>query len=181
MDSEIGEINSHRLDPKDQGSTFLCLAAMEDDIELIDSLLDAGHDINEKDNKGFTPLHTAVTNNSNMTASHLIGRGADINIQGDVDRVPPLHTAIFNNNSDMVRLLVENKADVNTRNASGQSALDYAVCNDDVDMCHLLLENGALHLDPDPDGLTPMQLAINLGHRRIVRLFEQFSMRKSYL
>ena len=181
METEIDEIVSTRLDLANTGSTLICIAVEDNNPDMLLSLVEAGHDINKKDNYGFTPLHIAVKRNNYDMATFLIQSGADVNIAGDIERVSPLQTAIFNRYNEIVRLLVANKADINIRNASGQSAMDYAVCNGDRDMCEFLADNGGDYLDPDPDGITSSQLATNLGNPNLARFFVQYTLRKSYL
>src|SRR5262249_8776988 len=59
--------------------TALTFAAREGDIESAKILLDAGADINQVTNYGWTPLLTATNNRHYQLATYLIERGADVN------------------------------------------------------------------------------------------------------
>jgi ankyrin repeat protein len=82
-------------------------ASQEGDIEAVKNFLNAGADVNEKSERGMTPLQYAVTS------------GDTYNIPSD----SPLIKAI--------ELLVENGANVNLIDNEGNTPLDYAVFRSD--------------------------------------------------
>ena len=55
-------------------------AALRNNVEMIDLLLDAGAEINKPNNSGFTPLHHAAEAGSVDAARRLIERGADLTL-----------------------------------------------------------------------------------------------------
>lgn len=85
-------------------------------------LLEAGADVNEIDEYGFTPLiETAIVNNIEM-AKILLSKGANVDRADTVGRTA-LHWAIDNRNMAFCKLLLENKADPNAYTTAGQSIL----------------------------------------------------------
>ena len=86
-----------------------------------------GVDINEPDNTGVTPLHSACVHKSYDAAKVLLEAGADVNVQ-DQWGITPLGRAVFGKNGtvELVKLLVEHGADPTIENEDGNSALRLA-------------------------------------------------------
>jgi ankyrin repeat protein len=111
------------------GLTALVFAAREGDIESAKALLDAGADVNQTTEYGWTPLLTAVNNRNYRLASYLIERDADVNL-ANKGGWTPLYLATDNRNIeggdypvpkpdldhlDMITLLLERGANPNAR------------------------------------------------------------------
>src|SRR5688572_30527992 len=79
------------------GLSALHLAAREGDIESARALLDAGADVNQTTEYGWTPLLTAINNRNYGLASMLMDRGADTNI-ANKGGWTPLYIATDNRN-----------------------------------------------------------------------------------
>jgi ankyrin repeat protein len=62
------------------GLTALVFAAREGDIDSARRLLDAGANVNQQTEYGWTPLLTAVNNRNYRLATLLVERGADVNL-----------------------------------------------------------------------------------------------------
>lgn len=98
------------LRTKDSGATPLHLAAMNNDIVMVQYILDhadAKVDVNATDNKGQTPLHlvaTYVDKNNTEIAKKLVKNGADI-FALDADGKTPLNIAEENGNLELVEYL----------------------------------------------------------------------------
>ncbi len=110
------------------GLTALVFAAREGDVESARALLDAGADINQQTEYGWTPLLTAVNNRNYQLAKLLVERGANTSL-ANKGGWTPLYLATDN------------------RNIEGG---DYPVPKPDMDHLELiarLLEKGA-----DPNG-----------------------------
>jgi len=67
-------------------------AASGGNIEAVKQHLDAGTDVNAKDESGWTPLHWAASKVHNKTAKLLIKEGADVNVV-NIDGLSPLDYA----------------------------------------------------------------------------------------
>jgi ankyrin repeat protein len=79
------------------GLTALTFAAREGDLESAKLLLDAGADINQTTEYGWTPLLTATNNRHYVLAKYLVGRGADVN-KANKGNWTPLYLATDNRN-----------------------------------------------------------------------------------
>lgn len=84
-------------------------------------LIARGANVNERDNRLFTPLHYAVSKGIRPIVSALLDKGADVNarVTSSWDQRTPLH---FVNNIDILHELFERGADVHAKNADGQTA-----------------------------------------------------------
>ena len=111
------------------GLTPLIFAAREGDSESAKALLDAGAQVNQQSEYGWSPLLTAVNNRNYQLAKLLIDRGADVNL-ANKGLWTPLYLATDNRNieggdypvpkADMdhlafIRLLLEKGANPNAR------------------------------------------------------------------
>jgi len=79
------------------GLTALTFAAREGDVDSARKLLDAGADINQATEYGWTPLLTAVNNRNYKLALLLVERGADVN-RANKGGWTPLYLAVDNRN-----------------------------------------------------------------------------------
>ena len=109
--------------------TALVFAAREGDLESARNLLDAGADVNQTTEYGWTPLLTATNNRHYKLAEYLIERGANPNI-ANKGGWTPLYLATDNRNIeggdypvpkpdldhlDLIKFLVAHDADPNAR------------------------------------------------------------------
>jgi ankyrin repeat protein len=161
------------------GLTPLIFAAREGDLESTRLLLDAGADVNQTSEYGWTALLTATNNRNYKLASYLLERGADPNI-ANKGGWTPLYLATDNRNIeggdypvpkadmdhlDLIKLLLAKGADVNARVEentlqrtiftnqwfleAGATPFIRAAQSSDLELMKLLLANGA-----DPKALT---------------------------
>ena len=96
------------------------------DIDMVKQLLDAGADVNAKDDlTEMTPLFDAVSSGKKEVAALLIDKGADVN--GKIAMgFTSLHNAAGSGRYEIVELLIEKGADVNEKNDFGITPLDMA-------------------------------------------------------
>lgn len=103
-------------------STPLHWAAQHGHVEVVETLIANGADVNATDVFGRTPLHLAATHPAVM--SMLIRAGADVDARDQLSNTP-LHRAIPQ--VDAVDALIAAGADVTAENTSGNTPLDIAM------------------------------------------------------
>ena len=148
------------------GFTLLHYAAKENRVEVIEYLVTSGCDINAVDDDEQTPLHKSAMFGHVQSIQLLIDKGAIVN-KVDINGNTPLHVAIMSGgNFGVVKPLIE-KADLSIQNNDDQNVLHVAVRYHKVDSIDLILNHNqapALIATTDKDGLTPVHLAVSLGH-----------------
>uniref|UniRef100_A0A8C5THP5 Ankyrin repeat domain-containing protein 7 n=1 Tax=Malurus cyaneus samueli TaxID=2593467 RepID=A0A8C5THP5_9PASS len=90
------------------GNTGLHLAVMVSRVSS-GAVLEHGADINAKNELGYTPLTTAITENHDDMVELLLQKGADVNAQDNVSRTP-LTVAAASENNTAVQLLLDHGA-----------------------------------------------------------------------
>ena len=85
--------------------------------------INAGSDLNVKDQYGSTPLIIATTFGKTEVAKSLIEAGADMNITSN-EGATPLHTASFFCRTEIVKALLSKGADKTLKNNYGSTPLE---------------------------------------------------------
>ena len=180
--------------PKDGGGlTPLVYAARSNDLDSVKALLDAGADINQVTNYGWSPLLVATQNRYYKLGAYLIERGADVNLPNKGGWTP-LYLATDNRNIesgdypvrkpdmdhlDFIKLLLDKRANVNARmkdstetrtvftnqwlDENGATPFLRASQSGDLALMKLLLEYGADPKIPTVLGVTALQVAAGIG------------------
>ena len=160
--------------PNINGNTALHWAVSNDDVRVIDTLVDAGADVDRRNSSGFTPLHHAVLAEQAAAFSALTRRGANPNAlvtlieeedqMHDCTGCNSIHLLVdslklgqqvdASNFRDLLRILVGAGTDINARIKrpsmyEGYSALRLAVEGElDLGVVEVLIELGA-GVEPD--------------------------------
>ena len=108
--------------PNSAGVT-LWNAAKLGDLEILRTLLEAGADPNQPDDKSVMPLCWAAMAGQDEAVRLLINHGAELNGRNG-DGATPLHGAVFFGKRTIVDLLIELGANVQSRNNKDLTALD---------------------------------------------------------
>jgi ankyrin repeat protein len=158
------------VNSKYPGETLLQSAAITGRTESVKVLLEAGADVNAKNDSGQTALHVPLDiRNSNYkkyklskdTLLLLLNKGADVNLKDNNGR-SPLHLAAESADVDIVELLLDKGADINVKDdKSGFTALHHAARLGKIDIAELLIARGADINAKDKNGHTPLYVAIN--------------------
>ena len=145
-------------------------AAKDGNIEAVKQHLDAGADVNTKDEFGRTPLHGAAYKGHKETVELLIAKGADVNAK-DKRGWTPLHWVVSGGHKEIVELLIAKGADVNEPHLRW-TLLHSAAGKGHKEIAELLIANGAdvNAKDKDRFGSTPLSKAVIEGHNEIVEL-----------
>jgi len=165
------------------GDTPLHVAALHGQFGVAQLLIDAGSDVNAKNN--YPPFMPDELNKEYRTRNLqdpvilLHSQAAEftheLNTQGVTTKeltngYTPLDLAEFaNNHNKLVELLVAHGANVNAQAASGATPLFWAVMRDQKDDAKFLLDHGANPNLPDAYGDTILDCALHLGFQSLVQ------------
>jgi ankyrin len=175
------------------GLTALVFAAREGDLESAKLLVDAGADVNQTTEYGWTPLLTATNNRHYQLGKYLLEHGADVN-KANKGSWTPLYIATDNRNIeggdypvpkpdmdhlDFIKLLLEHGADPNARAKDntltrtiftmqwffeeGCTPFVRAAQSSDTELMQLLLDWGADPFTPTAFGDTALTAAGGIG------------------
>lgn len=108
----------------------------------VEQFIQAGADIEETDEYGFSPLIEATIANKVDVVALLLEYGADINNSDTTGRTA-LHWAVDNHNLALCELLLANKADANAYTVAGQPILVYPLLRQQIELKRLLYRYGA--------------------------------------
>lgn len=106
-------------------------AALFGDLKTINQHINAGTDLNAKDDYGSTPLIIASTFGKTDVAKALIEAGADLNITNN-DGGTALHSAAFLCRTEIVEALIKKGADKSIKNIYGSTARESVMSTWDV-------------------------------------------------
>lgn len=118
--------------------------------------------IDERNEQGGNPLHTALTCGHLDFISPLIKARVDVN-QPDNDEWTPAYIAAEKGYAETIRLLHAAKADVNTPNSDGVTPVCVAAENGHIAAIRTLAALGANMDKPENKGLTPIFIAAQAG------------------
>ena len=152
--------------------TLLHVATSEEaSLDVVKALVDAGSDVNAKDNEGNTPLHFAMkrigrekfpVRDYEGIIRLLLEKKADVHIV-NLGGATALHTAVaFRADPSAVELLIQAGADVNLKTLEsfdGWTPLHGAAARGSADVIAVLLKHGADPAARDAKGMTPLQVA----------------------
>lgn len=120
----------------------LIYAACHGSLEEVKRSLDAGANINAKDNSGHTSLIGASCRGRLEIAKLLLDKGADVNAWGG-----PYGTALIaasvGGSYEAVKLLIDRGADINKKNSDGDTALKLATKEGHLEVVKILKSHGA--------------------------------------
>lgn len=136
----------------------------------VQQAINAGADVNVRDEEGWTPLMLAAWYNTNPDVlSVLINADADVNARTEWEwEWTPLVlaaavAATYNTNPDVLSVLIKAGSDVNARDVNGMSLLMGAVKYTNPDVLSVLINAGADVNTRDEDGSTPLMYAADLN------------------
>jgi ankyrin repeat protein len=85
------------------------VASFIGDLQAVKKHLDAGSDVNAKDNLGATPMNYVASGGHREIAELLLGKGADVNAKDNQSGNTPLHTAARYGRKEIGELLTEHR------------------------------------------------------------------------
>lgn len=131
--------------------TLLHQACQTGFIEVIQSLVDSGLDINAKTRDGETPLFIAAKFSHIDIFDFLLEAGADVDVKipqkwyhlEDVEEWKVFQHASFKGWSDVVMSLIKHEIDINVKTVKGDTPLHLSLRNNNLEIVKHLLEAGA--------------------------------------
>ena len=142
-------------------------AAWTRDPAVIPLLVEAGADVNARDDRGFSPLHAAARLNENEAVIRaLLAAGAELDawatgfsVDYGWEATPLLEAAESNANPAVIATLLDAGADASVRGWGGETLLHRAARGGSPDVVSLLLRAGADVNAVDGGGSTPLHEA----------------------
>lgn len=132
-------------------------------LQIAESLIRYGADIDLQDQKGVTPLNYASAYGSLRFADLLIYYRADID-KKDFTGTTPLMSAIWAGRANVADLLIQNGANLEARDDQGFTPFLIAAQNGDTLMLNYLIREGVDIYEKCVDGWDALSLCIKYGH-----------------
>lgn len=173
-------------------STLLHYAVHQNNIEIIEMLLTCTRDVNVVDVHGKTPLLVAVESNSeayNRNKSsdntstcleqeiergqkiieHLLNAGGDLSL-ADHNGMSPITVAVSSNNVPLIDCLLHRGLSKDPHSFAPilRDSLHLATRLNHQEVVQILVENYSINVDIDHLGVTPLQVAIEMGYTQLV-------------
>ncbi|XP_047424853.1 protein phosphatase 1 regulatory subunit 16A [Mugil cephalus] len=198
---EVRELLNGGVSPdlvNEDGLTALHQCCIDDFVEVVQCLVDAGACVNACDSELWTPLHAAATCGHTGLVQLLIQAGANllaVNADGNMpydlcedeatlelletvmaeqgitqDRIDECRGAKEAAMLADTRALIQSGAEVNAQDNNGGTLLHIASANGYMSVAELLLENKAQVEVKDSDGWTPLHAASCWGQLQMVEL-----------
>ena len=153
--------------PFGEGITALQLSCSLGHLDVINTLIAAGADIDLGNQYEKTPLYMASLQGHVDVVSVLLEHGADINKASPNDGRSPFFAAADQGNVEVVRILAERGADINKADNIGRTPLHVAIQHRHVDIVRILVEKGVDMDKIDYNGYIPLITALKVGHHVI--------------
>lgn len=144
---------------KKSGFTPLILAVINSNLNVIETLIECGAEVNTTEKNGFTPLILAAGSDFEAVKI-LIQSGADVNFRDNIGATALMYSSAYTKNSSIIKMLIQSGADVNAKNNYGTTALMYAAEKNKVpEIIETLLRSGASVNSKNDDGESALMLA----------------------
>ncbi len=125
--------------------------------EEVRTAIEAGAEVEQKNDQGQTPLMIAARYNRNpRVVEILLDRGAIMEARDNKGRTPLYYAAAFNSNERVMRALIWRGAAVNITTNAGYTPLLRTVENNESRKIDILLNSGARVNQRGPEGRTPL-------------------------
>lgn len=149
---------------EDVGYGPIHFAASLGNVGLVDYLLNAGFDKDERDRDGNSPLMWVLAYDGHEELmDSLVDHGASVNIQNFLGE-SPLFLACQRGMLSKANYLLDNGADVNVMNLDGAFPLHTAAARGDTELISLLVKYGAHINAADDEGDSPLHWAVREGN-----------------
>merc|ERR1712045_414426 len=133
------------------------------------------NDVNERDDKGRTPLMWSASYGQSPTISLLMRHGADIRACG-YEGETALHLAASNGHHDAIRILINQGAEIDAPDENDCTPLMFAAMQNHPHSVNELLSHGADFTKSDFNGETALSLAVQNGSKLAQRVLENHAL-----
>jgi len=130
------------------GWSLLHRSCEKDRSTIVEALINAGADCNEKTGNGSTPLLIAIAQHKTNTAKVLLKFPAvfktlnDNYVATDKDKRKALHWALENDDLELIKIMISKGANINIEDATGKTPLFYAIDSGNIEIIKLIIEYG---------------------------------------
>lgn len=137
---------------------------VESRVNILETIIRHGAEINSKDKKGMTALHYAASTGNADGLKILLKQGAEINSK-DKNGQGLLHHAAKNKDPEVLRFALQKASlSINDKDRSGKTPLFIAIENDNLEAVRLLLEYQAPKLDEKSSSVSRLGLLAAKKH-----------------
>lgn len=148
----------------DTAAPELLAAVTREDTDDIHNVLNAGADVNGRDDKGYTVLQAAIRGFKNDSVAVLLERGADAELPAEnTSAYTALHIAAQCANEAAMKLLLQYQNGPDIRDADGETPLHVAAAAGALAIAKVLVEAGAEIQPRDNKQETPRDVAARLA------------------
>jgi ankyrin repeat protein len=134
------------------------------------SLIDNGSNVDEINDEGLSPLHTATLMENKGIVALLIVAGANVDIKSPVTENTPLHIASSLGNDALVEIFLNEGANFNSSNKEGDTALHISAKNGFNSIVEKLIQKNINVNTTNDKGQTALHIASIEGHSSIVQM-----------
>lgn len=169
--TRLGARDELRLKTMDRniGAAALFLAVEKGSVQMMETLLALGIDVNSKDDLGQTALHRATRRKDEKMVILLLNNGADIQCKDDDNRTP-WSANLRCNHPGVLQILLDAGADPSTCGQQGVSELYTAAKDGDTAIVKYMLKSGTDPSIQTQYGWAPLHWAASYGHVGCVKL-----------
>ncbi|KAL8991865.1 MAG: hypothetical protein Q9169_007581 [Polycauliona sp. 2 TL-2023] len=154
---------------RDISAAALVLAVEKGLIQMVETLLELGTDVNSKDYLGQTALHRATRRENEKIMRLLLKSGADVDCKDD-DHRTPWSANLRCKKLGILQILLEAGADPSTCGQQGVSELYTAAKDGNTDLVNYMLKSGTNPSIQTQYGWAPLHWAAAYGHIECVQL-----------
>ncbi|MDP1880035.1 MAG: ankyrin repeat domain-containing protein [Parachlamydiaceae bacterium] len=148
------------LDNKDNESVFL--EAIKNNLDAVRSLINSGHDVNESNKYGYTPLMGAVYKGNIEIVKLFISAGAELEAYDNQGNTPFMYAFYGSEEKkSIVEFLLSLNVNTEIMNSQEQTPLILATLNNHCKSMELLIEFGVNIEAKGKSGSTPLMHAAN--------------------
>jgi ankyrin repeat protein len=157
------------VDLESAGTNALFTSLETGCLEIAESLIRYGANIDYQDPKGVTVLNYAAAYGSFRFADLLLYYLADID-KKDLNGTTPLMSAIWTGYANVADLLIQNGANLEARDDQGFTPLLIAAQNGDTLMLHYLIKEGVDMYEKCVYGWDALSLCIKYNHKEAIEM-----------